>query len=129
MVTLSRVKMGTFSGLNLRVPLKWGSFWGSKWWPFLGSKWWPFLGSKWGNSWLPQSPTYSHYYHFTFGIFLYSLTFYSLTSIFTSETSERERKLASKSLPVSYDVVFVLHKIAFPSYALSSHVFEKNLFV
>ena len=59
------VKMGTLSGLNLRIPLKWGSFWGSKWWPFLGSKWWPFLGSKWGNSWLPQSSTYSHYYHFT----------------------------------------------------------------
>ena len=77
-------------------------------------KWGSFLESKWGNSWLPQSPTYSHY--------------------FTSETSERERKLASKSSPAnaSYDVdevPFVLHKIAFPSYALSLHDFEKNLFV
>ena len=41
-----------------------------------------------------------------------SRTFYSLTSIFTSETSERERKLASKS-----------------SHTIASHVFEKNLFV
>ena len=59
---------------------------------FFGQNGVGFWGSKWGNSCLPQSPTYSHYYHFTFGIF-YSLTFYSLTYIFefTSETSERER--------------------------------------
>ena len=69
MVALSGVKMGTFSGLNLRVPLKWGIL-------LVAPK--PYL--------LPLLPFYLR-------DFLYSLTFYSLTSIFefTSEKSEIER--------------------------------------
>ena len=53
MGVFSGFKMGKCFGLNLRVTLKWGSKWGR------------LLESKWGNPWLPQSPTYSHYYHFT----------------------------------------------------------------